>query len=128
MDPPRNECSISLNQACYISSAVPLIHKDIITIPIINKNVMTNNRYSKKPFYSQPYRPFYLISVFLPLIHSYIRILTTIPVINENTMTNTKYSTNLLIPNTIFNAPRLVIFVAGPVSMNEAALPMLIPS
>ncbi len=31
-------------------------------------------------------------------------------------------------PSTIFNAPRLVIFVEGPVSINEVALPVLMPS
>jgi phosphoenolpyruvate-protein kinase (PTS system EI component) len=37
------------------------------------------------------------------------------------------YSKKRLIPNTIFKAPRFVIFVAGPVIINAAADPTLIP-
>lgn len=46
----------------------------------------------------------------------------------ENAITKARYRRNLMIPNTIFTAPRLVILVEGPVSINAAALPMLIPS
>ena len=53
---------------------------------------------------------------------------TMIPDMSENTMTNSRYSKNLLNPSTIFRALRFVIFVAGPVSMKDAALPMLMPS
>lgn len=49
------------------------------------------------------------------------------PVIRENAITKAIYRTNRFIPRTIFNAPRLVIFVAEPVIINAAALPMLIP-
>ena len=49
------------------------------------------------------------------------------PVTSEKAMTNPKYSKKRFIPRTIFNAPRFVIFVDGPVIMNAAALPMLIP-
>ena len=49
------------------------------------------------------------------------------PVIRENTITKAIYRTKRFIPSTIFNAPRFVIFVAGPVIINAAALPMLIP-
>lgn len=46
---------------------------------------------------------------------------------SENTITNARYSRNLFTPSTIFSAPKLVIFVAGPVTMKADALPMLIP-
>ena len=36
-------------------------------------------------------------------------------------MTKARYSKNSFIPSTIFNAPRFVILVAGPVIMNAAA-------
>lgn len=53
---------------------------------------------------------------------------TTIPVSNENNITKARYKTNRFMPKTILTAPRFVIFVDGPVSINAAALPMLIPS
>ena len=53
---------------------------------------------------------------------------TNIPVTSENTITKAKYSKNRFIPNTIFRAPRFVIFVAGPVIIKAEALPILIPS
>ena len=43
-------------------------------------------------------------------------------------MVNIQYSANRLAPSTIFTAPRLVIFAAGPVIIKAAALPRLIPS
>ena len=42
-------------------------------------------------------------------------------------MTNTQYSRKCLIPSTALSAPRFVIFVAGPVIINAAALPRLMP-
>ena len=50
------------------------------------------------------------------------------PVRKENNITKPIYSRKFSNPNTIFNAPRFVIFVAGPVIIKAAALPMLIPS
>ena len=41
---------------------------------------------------------------------------------------NARYSKKRRIPSTIFTAPRFVIFVAGPVIINAAADPILIPS
>lgn len=43
-------------------------------------------------------------------------------------MIKARYSKNRFIPNTIFSAPKLVIFVEGPVSIKDAALPTLMPS
>lgn len=53
---------------------------------------------------------------------------TAIPHRKENSITNRIYSANRFHPMTIFRAPRFVIFVAGPVIMKAAALPMLMPS
>ena len=53
---------------------------------------------------------------------------TTIPHRKENNITKSIYKTNRPQPIAIFNAPRFVILVAGPVIMKAAALPMLIPS
>ena len=50
------------------------------------------------------------------------------PVNKEKTIVKTIYRPKYRIPSTILRAPRLVIFVAGPVSMKEAALPTLMPS
>ena len=54
--------------------------------------------------------------------------LTIMPAKKENSITNARYKANRFVPMIIFTAPRLVIFVAGPVIINEAALPTLIPS
>lgn len=56
-----------------------------------------------------------------------ITIFVSSPVAREKTITKAMYRTNRLSPNTIFRAPRFVIFVAGPVIIKAAALPMLIP-
>ena len=50
------------------------------------------------------------------------------PVSKAKTTVNKRYRINRFKPNTIYTAPKLVIFVAGPVIINAAALPMLIPS
>ncbi len=55
-------------------------------------------------------------------------IFTTSPQSSENTITYAMYRINRLTPRTIFSAPRLEIFVAGPVIINVDALPMLMPS
>ena len=57
-----------------------------------------------------------------------INIFTRIPAKKENNMTNARYKAKRFGPRMIFTAPKLVIFVAGPVIINEAALPTLIPS
>ena len=44
-----------------------------------------------------------------------------------NNIIKAKYSIKLLAPSTIFNAPKFVIFVAGPVIINAVAEPILIP-
>ena len=54
-------------------------------------------------------------------------IFTNIPVNSENSMIKLRYRRKCLIPITILSAPRFVIFVAGPVSMNAEADPRLIP-
>ena len=50
------------------------------------------------------------------------------PFNNEYAIIKTIYAMNFPAPRTIFNAPRFVIFVAGPVIMKALALAMLIPS
>ena len=52
---------------------------------------------------------------------------TKAPDKSANAMQNRMYRANRFAPSTIFIAPRFVIFVAGPVIINAAALPMLIP-
>ena len=42
-----------------------------------------------------------------------------------NNIIKAKYSIKLLAPSTIFNAPKFVIFVAGPVIINAVAEPIL---
>ena len=49
------------------------------------------------------------------------------PLIIEKIITYIRYKANLLNPRTIFNAPRFVIFVEGPVIIKAVALPILIP-
>lgn len=49
------------------------------------------------------------------------------PNIKELIIVNNKYIIKFLVPSTIFNAPRLVIFVAGPVIINNVPVPKLIP-
>ncbi len=57
-----------------------------------------------------------------------IRIFTTMPPAKAKRTVNARYSKKRRIPSTIFIAPRFVIFVVGPVIINAAADPILIPS
>ena len=57
----------------------------------------------------------------------YMTRFTIIPHRNENSMTKRIYRAKRFQPIAIFSAPRFVIFVAGPVIMKAAALPILIP-
>ena len=57
-----------------------------------------------------------------------ISMFTTSPIIRAKIILYARYSAKFLAPRTIFSAPRLLIFVAGPVNIKEAALPTLIPS
>ena len=62
------------------------------------------------------------------LVPVQIIILMIHPVSRANTIVNDRYKIKRFNPSTIFTAPRLVIFVVGPVIINAEALPRLIPS
>jgi hypothetical protein len=49
------------------------------------------------------------------------------PVMNAHRIENRRYMAKSLVPRIIFTAPRFVIFVTGPVIINAAPEPMLIP-
>ena len=57
-----------------------------------------------------------------------IRIFTIMSPAKAKRTVKARYSKKRRIPSTIFTAPRFVIFVAGPVIINAAADPILIPS
>jgi len=67
------------------------------------------------------------IALLLTKTSNYKTRFTTIPHRVENSITKRTYKTNRCQPIAIFSAPRLVIFVAGPVSIKAVADPGLIP-